>query len=296
MIRRLSPLTLLLLAGACHGPDKPAAAVAPPALDEPASPAQPPLKSAGVPLPGEVTPVSPFAPVTALPDRVRSTDRIEISVAFDPGLAAFSPDLAGMIAEETDFDVSNAEEMANRDAEESGDMFRSHAIDIRWTVSAIAGDLISFDKSGYVYTGGAHPLSFTDARLYDRAGKRVLDEAGLFAEPAAYYGRLVDTVMPRLVAERVARTQGVMAAQDAEAEVRELLLPEPAQWSSVSLLPSTQAGQFGGLMVHFNPYDIGPYAEGSYDIAVPQAEFADLLKPEYREIFAGEPVLPPKSE
>jgi hypothetical protein len=41
--------------------------------------------------------------------------------------------------------------------------------------------------------------------------------------------------------------------------------------------------------LHYAPYEIGSYAEGAYHITLPQAGFHDLLKPEYADLFAGDP-------
>ena len=57
------------------------------------------------------------------------------------------------------------------------------------------------------------------------------------------------------------------------------------------LLPSTEADRIGGLKVLFSPYDLGSYAEGSYEAVIPQALFRDALKPAYRPLFAGEPAV-----
>jgi hypothetical protein len=36
-----------------------------------------------------------------------------------------------------------------------------------------------------------------------------------------------------------------------------------------------------GLRVLFAPYDVGPWAEGKYDLLVPAAAVRPLLKPEF---------------
>jgi hypothetical protein len=50
-----------------------------------------------------------------------------------------------------------------------------------------------------------------------------------------------------------------------------------------------EEGKLGGLVLHYAPYEIGSYAEGAYHITLPQSGFRDMLKPEYRPLFAGEP-------
>ena len=53
--------------------------------------------------------------------------------------------------------------------------------------------------------------------------------------------------------------------------------------------PSTAAGKIGGLVFLFDPYVLGPYAEGDYRVTVPLSAFAESLSPSYAEEFAGAP-------
>ena len=58
------------------------------------------------------------------------------------------------------------------------------------------------------------------------------------------------------------------------------------------LAASTEPGKAGGLLFLIGPYQAGPYAEGSYSIAVPQAAIRALLAPAYADEFAGTPIVP----
>jgi hypothetical protein len=58
------------------------------------------------------------------------------------------------------------------------------------------------------------------------------------------------------------------------------------------LQASTEEGLFGGLTVLFSPYDVGPYAEGSYEITFTAEDLAGLLTPDWAPRFGGEPVIP----
>lgn len=60
--------------------------------------------------------------------------------------------------------------------------------------------------------------------------------------------------------------------------------------ASITLAQSTLPGAFGGVVVHYAPYAVGAFAEGSYEVTIPQEVFAQDLKPEYRLMFAGEPI------
>jgi len=60
-------------------------------------------------------------------------------------------------------------------------------------------------------------------------------------------------------------------------------------WPQQAIVP--EAGKDGVvslIRVVIGPYEAGPYAEGSYDIAVPvDAGVLGAIKPEYRGSFAG---------
>ena len=55
------------------------------------------------------------------------------------------------------------------------------------------------------------------------------------------------------------------------------------------LAPSTTPGKAGGLIFLIGPYQVGPYAEGGYEVAIPQSVFRSLLAPAYADEFAGQP-------
>ena len=56
------------------------------------------------------------------------------------------------------------------------------------------------------------------------------------------------------------------------------------------LAPSTTPGKAGGVVFLIGAYQIGPYSDGPYRLAVPQAVFRSLLNPAYADEFAGAPV------
>jgi hypothetical protein len=56
------------------------------------------------------------------------------------------------------------------------------------------------------------------------------------------------------------------------------------------LAPSTTPGKAGGVVFLIGAYQIGPYSDGPYRIAVPQSVFRSLLNPAYADEFAGAPV------
>ena len=58
-------------------------------------------------------------------------------------------------------------------------------------------------------------------------------------------------------------------------------VPDLARFArNFQLLPRDMGGAGGGLLFLYSPYDVGPYAEGSYEVTVPVAIAAPLLKPD----------------
>jgi hypothetical protein len=71
---------------------------------------------------------------------------------------------------------------------------------------------------------------------------------------------------------------------------------DPKSWacptwtdSHAVLVPSTQPYRIGGIMFLFDPYVIGAYAEGEYDVLIPLADFQQLVAPRWAADFAGAP-------
>ena len=55
----------------------------------------------------------------------------------------------------------------------------------------------------------------------------------------------------------------------------------------VTLAPSTEIGKSSGLAFHYEPYAVGPYAEGRFDVTVPWQELKPYLSAEGTAIFGG---------
>jgi hypothetical protein len=71
---------------------------------------------------------------------------------------------------------------------------------------------------------------------------------------------------------------------------------DPKSWSCptwsgshVVLVPSTRPYRAGGLMFLFDPYTIGAYAEGDYEVLIPLSAFQHALAPAWAADFAGSP-------
>ncbi|NBW50652.1 MAG: DUF4163 domain-containing protein [Betaproteobacteria bacterium] len=152
------------------------------------------------------------------------------------------------------------------------------------------GKLFSLARSDYEFTGGAHGNTAYTGVLWDKAMKRPVTAAGLL-KPGVALSALDGLLCTAVNAEKKKR--------DPQAETISLNPKDASGWSCphaadtpIVLAPSTEPGKAGGLVFLVGPYQVGPYAEGSYQVPVPQAAIRSLLAPAYADEFAGAPVMP----
>ena len=55
------------------------------------------------------------------------------------------------------------------------------------------------------------------------------------------------------------------------------------------LTPGSVSGKAAGLTFLIGPYQVGPYAEGAYEVVVPATVFRSMLATAYAGEFAGQP-------
>lgn len=151
------------------------------------------------------------------------------------------------------------------------------------TVAAETGKLLSLKRSDFDYSGGAHPNTLTDGLLWDKALKRRVSVADLFGKDA------------NLTALDQALCTAINAAKRTRVPDSALLTlgagkifscPRAADTPFV-LTPGDAPGKAAGLTFLIGPYQVGPYVEGAYEIAIPAAVFRSLLAVPYSSEFGG---------
>lgn len=243
---------------------------------------------------GTSTPTVDVAAIASTNDLPRNIlvdeSYLKAEASFDEALFAKAPAIAMDIVEDAQIRIEAMGTDAQEYREADPDYFKPYALRIDWKVVAESGDVMSLEGFVYSYTAGAHGNHFTDARLYDSLTGQRMRLSEFFAEPQ----KAIEAHMPHVwqgVAEQKALKAGAKASQGAFLnEAEELISADRVLAAMVSLAPSTEDGKFGGYTVHFAPYEIGSYAEGSYHVTVPQSAFRDRLKPRFTNLFAGEPV------
>ena len=150
---------------------------------------------------------------------------------------------------------------------------------IVWAITAVAPHLISLRQAWSGYTGDVHPAHGSDVLLWDRVRNEIVLPSQLF-RPDADAARL-DALL----------CQAVRRAIAAHPRPDNLLPSHCPAWadSRAVLAPSAQAYRIGGLMFLFDPSVIGAYAQGDYQVLIPQTAFRDALAPGWAVDFAGDP-------
>jgi len=169
----------------------------------------------------------------------------------------------------------------------------------RISVSFANASVVSLDRRASFYTGGAHPNqgmtpvvtrtnSFDPAGLDDLISDTMSESPALTALFYAVYRELMALKRERLgvdfdeVMERETWLSPLAAELDA--------------FPGFTLIPNQTGTAAAGLMFHFEPYAVGSYAEGSYDVPVPLSVFERYLTDAWQEIFEGEPLRPVLTE
>ena len=216
-------------------------------------------------------------------------DVLKADVRFDEAIFGFAPAIAMDVVEDARIRLDAMHEDAAAYKEADPEYFRPYGLKIDWMVTGASGHLAGLEGFLYTYTGGAHGNYMTDGRIYDTLTGDQLRFTDLLADPDAAAASLARPIYDGIATEKTVRNGDIGSYEQFLGEVEDALGAAELLTGEVSLVQSTEADKLGGFAVHFAPYEIGSYAEGAYHVTIPQAEFRDFLKPEYTDLFAGEP-------
>lgn len=273
MRRALAPsglIALLLVAACAPSSDAPAGNAA-----ENEAAARYADRMAGTPPPAP--PSKPFAVK-------ETTGGLEFAYAY-PAEAAAVPALVDKFARDMAATKADALKMAKEDsaaAKESGYPFRPHSLETEWSVAADTPRFLALQSQTYVYTGGAHGMTGYDAVLWDKARKQESSVKALMTSPAAFSTAIRDRFCVILDKQRAEKRGAPVVRGDDD-------FTQCIDPMEQVLVPTSKDGKrIDGLTVVVGPYSAGPYAEGSYEVALPvDAAMRDAIKPDYREAFVG---------
>lgn len=154
---------------------------------------------------------------------------------------------------------------------------------IQWDYTAKAGDIVSLFGSAYEYTGGAHGMAYFDTHIARTNGQQInvadMFQSGLTpAVVIAICEALKVEKKKRIETETIYDEPIVCAGPNGNVKVEK---------AKLALAPSNQPNKFGGIQVYYEAYEVGSYAEGSYEFVVQQEVFAEDLRPEFKPLFGG---------
>jgi hypothetical protein len=153
----------------------------------------------------------------------------------------------------------------------------------QWFLAADAAPLVSLRALWFEDTGGAHPNHGGASLLWDTTANREIQPKALFRPDADM--SVLDKAICDAVAQAKTHRDGAVLLND---------MFSCPKWSQTVLVlaPSAIPGKVGGLTALIDPYVVGPYSEGDYEVTVPAAAFQSLLAPTYAGAFGGAPKSP----
>jgi hypothetical protein len=133
-------------------------------------------------------------------------------------------------------------------------------------------------------TGGAHPNSGVLAENIDPKSGAPVEWTDLF--PASGGGSAIPPAVLKYVRKDLMRQKRERLGDGFDAAtardfMRDLGKDAPVFTFAGSAVP----GRARGLTLHFPPYAVGAYVEGTYTVELPVATFAGRLAPAWRDVF-----------
>ncbi len=238
-------------------------------------------------------------PVTDQFLRETSSETAETSVSIDTRLLE-EPVLGARLVSGSVGGAKALEASAVQDAADAPEFFRTYMSNEDWRVTHETKTYLSALGTRWLFTGGAHGNSGFSSVIWEkpRAGRmgREVDVASFFRNGASADAEIWPLLSTFLYdaweREWEARTgeSVTVSGQGWHVDAQKTLAqPAPSDMASVvTLVPSTEPGKAGGLAFHFAPYELGPYAMGTFSFTVPQQVFRPHLTVEATELFGGD--------
>lgn len=248
-----------------------------------------PAEDRAVPSQSAATPVaSASASAKTDPAVARSVEDKTPLYEFDyayPAEAAAIPGLKAWL--DADLDAQKQEIMASAkagrdEAKKSGFPFNPYGHSTAWQVVTSLPGWLSLSAQRWEFTGGAHGNPWSEALVWDKASGARLKPIDLFTSKAALTAAIQAPFCDQIDKQR-AEKRGEPVVRGSDDLFSECI--DPAQ--STVILGSSDKQHFTRIGVLVDPYEAGPYAEGTYEATVPvTAAVLKAVKPQYRAAFA----------
>ena len=224
--------------------------------------------------------VAPAAPVRPLAFD-QSDAAAKVALRLPAEIAGF-PALHAMLYDREVAGLKTFTAKAQTDRKASTGQFpwRPYARQGQWFLAADAAPLVALRALWFEDTGGAHPNHGGASLLWDTTSNSEVQPKALFRADADMTA--LDKAICDAVATAKTRREGAVPLND---------MFSCPKWTETVLVPaaSTTPGKIGGLTAIIDPYVVGPYSEGDYEVTVPVSAFQGLLAPAYADAFGGAP-------
>ncbi len=228
-------------------------------------------------------PVAPAAPVPLTIADSNPDAQINLTL---PEPIRLYPELHARLFKEGQTTLTAFMDQAHKDrAQNSADGIEEppYYHSIVWKIAAQTPRLVSVFSEEDDYQGGAHPNHTIQALLWDKTAKAEIATKRLFKTGADF--KAIDAYLCHQVEAERSKRAGEPISQSGSG----FACPKFAE-SRLVLIPAVSGGKAGAIDALYAPYDVGPYAEGPYEIRVPQTLLGDVLAPEFADQFGGEAV------
>jgi hypothetical protein len=140
-------------------------------------------------------------------------------------------------------------------------------LSVGYDVLLAQDDLVSikFDVSTY-FQGAAHPNSYADVLNFDLKNGKQLKLSDLFKPGAKYLPAIAAYCINDL--KKQAKDKGLL-----DEEIEKGAAAKSDNYESWTITKR-------GLSIHFDPYQVAPYAAGPQFVLVPYSTLKDLINPE----------------
>ncbi|MDE6248748.1 MAG: DUF3298 and DUF4163 domain-containing protein [Paramuribaculum sp.] len=132
---------------------------------------------------------------------------------------------------------------------DAADNGKAYEMAVTGTLLQTEEALLTYQVSGYSYTGGAHPNATSYPFTYFLATKQVLTNSNLFKAGS-------EDALARLIREAIARQYKVPASD---------LVTAGFFTNDIPVSPMVYVSN-GEVVFHYNPYDIAPHSMGAIDV------------------------------
>ncbi len=135
----------------------------------------------------------------------------------------------------------------------------------KYEIGVATSTLVSIRFNNYAYSAGAaHPLSYVVAFNYDITRNKLIGLGDLFTVGSPYLQRISEKATAGLEEKFKEDLEGL------------------ADWIKTGAAPKEENYQLfeikpEGLVVIFNPYQVGPYVIGVPDVTIPYSDLQDII-------------------